>query len=790
MKGFNLNIGGKILFLTGFILLLMAGSLLYVYNELGNANKVIEEQRENLSRLEVVTTTSSAFSQLRYWLTDLAVSWQNDSEDRANTAKEKLENLFKELEKTDKGIVDSLKPQVESFASTMVKSVDAYVDENRVLGNSLVSDGRGLAGTIDEELGKLMVQAKNNAKDAGERVVEANATIRQLSLILIVVALIVGTTTSITFARSITRPLRSLMSSMQGIAEGDLKQETLRVESRDEIGVLARTYNTMIETMREIAAQAEDISAGNLEKQYKLKGDLADSFKKMTFQLLEKRRIDQEQREREIQAAHEREEREKQKTQSILEETERERLLQEREKRQAEELKAKVDNMLQVVTAAGAGDLTQTINVTGTDAIGQMGEGLARFLSDLRGSISAIAKTAQKLSDTSEEMTGVSQQMAANAEETSAQANVVAGASEEIRNNVQSVSRSAGEMSSSIGEIAKNSNEAARVASAAVRIAETTNQTVLKLGESSAEIGEVIKVITSIAEQTNLLALNATIEAARAGEAGKGFAVVANEVKELAKETSHATEEISNKIQAIQSDTRGAVDAIGEISRVINQINDFSSTIASAVEEQTATTTEMGRNVGEAAKGSAEISENIMGVAEAAANTTQGVNKTQSISLKLAEMANHLKRNIEIFKYYDPSKKLMTWDHSYVTGITKFDDQHQVLFKYINDLYEGLMTDKGRDYMGTILDGLVDYTIKHFGAEEEVFRKYGYPDTPSHLEAHKKLVAQVAKFQEGFKNRQLEVDFELMDFLKDWLNNHIKGVDQKYGAFLGEKEIV
>ena len=141
----------------------------------------------------------------------------------------------------------------------------------------------------------------------------------------------------------------------------------------------------------------------------------------------------------------------------------------------------------------------------------------------------------------------------------------------------------------------------------AVDVAETTDQTVRQLGDSSIEIGNVIKVITSIAEQTNLLALNATIEAASAGEAGKGFAVVANEVKELAKATARATEEISKKIEAVQGETEGAVTAIRRITQLITQIDDVSKTIASAVEEQTATTNEIGRNITEAARGSAEI---------------------------------------------------------------------------------------------------------------------------------------------------------------------------------------
>ena len=323
----------------------------------------------------------------------------------------------------------------------------------------------------------------------------------------------------------------------------------------------------------------------------------------------------------------------------------------EREEQQARELRDKVDNILAVVNQAAAGDLTQTITVSGADAVGQMAEGLARFFGDLRKSVSGIAQNAQALAASSEELTAVSQQMGANAGETSAQATVVSAASEEVSKNVQTVATGTEEMSASIKEIAKNANEAARVATSAVKVAEATNQTVAKLGESSAEIGKVIKVITSIAQQTNLLALNATIEAARAGEAGKGFAVVANEVKELAKETAKATEDISQKIEAIQTDTKGAVEAIGQISQIIDTINDISNTIASAVEEQTATTNEIGRNVAEAAKGSSEIAQNITGVAQAAKSTSDGAADSQTAAGQLAKMAADLQGLVGRFKY-------------------------------------------------------------------------------------------------------------------------------------------
>lgn len=323
-----------------------------------------------------------------------------------------------------------------------------------------------------------------------------------------------------------------------------------------------------------------------------------------------------------------------------------------REIAQAEELRGKIDSILGVVNAAANGDLTQPITVSGSDAVGQMGEALERFFSDLRRSVASIAENATSLAGASEELSANSTQMSANAEETSSQANVVSAASEEVSQNVSTVATGVEEMNAAIREIAKNAAEAARVSQQAVIVATNTNNTISKLGDSSAEIGKVVNVITSIAEQTNLLALNATIEAARAGEAGKGFAVVANEVKELAKETAKATEDISMKIGAIQSDTQGAVEAIRQISDVINQINDISNTIASAVEEQTATANEMGRNVGEAAKGAGEIAENITAVASAAQSTTQGASNSQQAAGELSRMAAELQSLVSQFKYH------------------------------------------------------------------------------------------------------------------------------------------
>ncbi len=307
------------------------------------------------------------------------------------------------------------------------------------------------------------------------------------------------------------------------------------------------------------------------------------------------------------------------------------------------------------------GDLT--VQLTGEYAgdFKKLSDAVNTLALQVRTAMEQIGSNTKALVSAAEELNQVSQQMGASAEETAAQSNVVSAASGQVTNNVSTVATAADEMGASIKEIAKNTADATQVATSAVRTAEATNVTIGKLGQSSAEIGQVIKVITSIAQQTNLLALNATIEAARAGEAGKGFAVVANEVKELAKETAKATEDISRKIEAIQNDTKGAVTAIGEIGAVIRQINDIQTTIASAVEQQSATTNEISRNLAEAAKGATDISHNIAGVADAARSTTAGAGETQKSAQALERMAAELQSLVGQFKYEDSSTSAKVW---------------------------------------------------------------------------------------------------------------------------------
>ncbi|MCA2217872.1 methyl-accepting chemotaxis protein [Wangella sp. NEAU-J3] len=301
--------------------------------------------------------------------------------------------------------------------------------------------------------------------------------------------------------------------------------------------------------------------------------------------------------------------------------------------------------------ADGDGDLTQRITDGARDELASAAAGFNRFADRMQRLVADVATSAQEVADSAGRLQSVSVQLAAGAEETSVQAGVVSTSAEEVSAIVSTMAASAEEMTASIAEISRSATEASRVAQSGVQASDAANSTITRLGASSDEIQSVVKLITAIAQQTNLLALNATIEAARAGEAGKGFAVVAGEVKDLAQQTATATESIARQIEAIRSGSDEAVQAIGRIGGVVTAINDLQLAIASAIEEQTATTSEMSRNVGETAVGAGEIASNIHGVAETAQETSTAAQSTSSTAADLTRASADLHELVSSFRY-------------------------------------------------------------------------------------------------------------------------------------------
>ena len=261
----------------------------------------------------------------------------------------------------------------------------------------------------------------------------------------------------------------------------------------------------------------------------------------------------------------------------------------------------------------------------------------------------SVKTVVAQLSGTVTQVQGNARDLSAMAEQSKAQAVAVAAATQQASANVQTVATAAEEMSSTIAEISRQVNRSAEVAGQAVGRAQTTNKSIQDLAVQAGAIGDVVKLITDIASQTNLLALNATIEAARAGEAGKGFAVVASEVKNLANQTAKATEEIAAQIGGMQQATGEAVQAIGEITGTITQINQIATTIAAAMEQQDAATKEIARNVQQAAHGTEEVSSNIAGMEQAAQGTGRAASELSVAADGLAEQAAVLSDEVDRF---------------------------------------------------------------------------------------------------------------------------------------------
>jgi methyl-accepting chemotaxis protein len=480
-------------------------------------------------------------------------------------------------------------------------------------------------------------------------------TIATLSLIATMVVVV-----SWLFQKIVTRPLRKMTGVAQAVAVGSIQQQ-IDHRSQDEIGNLADSFRSLIEYIRETANSVDLLSKGNLAIQGNARSvhDILHANVKHAGLALADLLAETQGLITAAQAGDLKRRGDSTKFQGVF------RDLVDGINATLNAVVAPIDEAAEILQRMARRDLTVRMQGDYRGDYLKIKTALNEAAEEMANAVGIIGQNSNALAGSSEELKAVSQQMSANAEETSSQTTVVSSAAEEVSKNVQTVATGAEEMGASIREIAKNATDAAKVAAQAVKVAENTNATVAKLGNSSAEIGNVVKVITSIAEQTNLLALNATIEAARAGEAGKGFAVVANEVKELAKETAKATEDISRKIEAIQGDTGSAVEAIAQISGIIKQINDISNTIASAVEQQSATTSEITRNITEAARGSTEIAQNVSGIMQAAQSTTAGATDTQNAAGELTRMAAELRNLVGQFKFANQEEgreKIAYWE--------------------------------------------------------------------------------------------------------------------------------
>jgi methyl-accepting chemotaxis protein len=304
-----------------------------------------------------------------------------------------------------------------------------------------------------------------------------------------------------------------------------------------------------------------------------------------------------------------------------------------------------------VLGQVASGDLTVTLDDDDSRTeIGEISQAVRQVIDRMRAVLQPIAGASAELAGRAGELRASSETLNEASASASGRVASIDRSVTEVAENVRAVAGGADEMGAAIREISVNASDAADVARQALDVAGAAEELMVRLGTSSTEIGNVIKLITSIAEQTNLLALNATIEAARAGEAGKGFAVVADEVKQLAQETARATEDIGKRVEAIQTDTGSAIESISGIGEVIERISNYQTMIASAVEEQSATTAGMSGALQRAAEGTGNIADGMAEVVAASGTNQDAAQATQLSAVELAAMSDRLRDAVSTFR--------------------------------------------------------------------------------------------------------------------------------------------
>ena len=472
--------------------------------------------------------------------------------------------------------------------------------------------------------------------------------------------------------------------------------------------------------------------------------------------------------------------------------------------------------------AEGQGDLTKRLSIGSKDEVGQMASWFDMFIAKLHDIVRNISEYFETVTASANQLLVVSKQMddgvhslsqksesvALEASEMSQNMGSVTAASEEAVDSVKQVMGTVDMMRSMVAEIGRNSEQARSITNRAVQETRQASSKIDSLGQAAAKINTVTEVITEISDQTNLLALNATIEAARAGEAGKGFAVVANEIKELARQTAEATRNIRHEIEGVQDHIGETVQDISRIADVITEVDSTVSNITASVEAQTGATAEIVHHleqtsagieavcgsIAQSSESSQKIAAEIADVNGIAKNLSRNSSKVSMSASDLTQLASDLKKMIGEFKVErssqptgvltDDTSELISWDESLHFGITTIDQQHRRLVDLVNKLYRAMRNRAGKTALGGILTELAQYTVDHFRDEEALMVKAGYEQLNAHKKEHEKLVGSVVDFQKKFQEGSATVSLDLMNFLSNWLLNHIKIVDRRYVSAL------
>lgn len=569
-----------------------------------------------------------------------------------------------------------LNPEIRKQVDSSIGDVKKYTDLSMEMVN-LASKGDLVAfkskqeefqaqfEILEDKLGGLGDQIIEGAKviqDESHQVMQITTlTLISLSISLLIFGLIF----SKWFINSIISRLNPLTAMVQDINQGkyELNYNDTWTDELQTLGMaiqnIGRKISEQLNAVKVALANAEEakqhaekamIEASNEQKKAQVameKAVSASDLAEKEKQVANQERVKAEEAVSQAQAAMKSAETEK--SAADLERT-RAREMAEKEQQFAKELQLKIDHILDCVSAAENGDLTKDIQVFGDDVIGKLGNGLRSLFRQLSQNMMTIGEMASILASQSEVLSQANNEMSSNATNTLDNSVNLEKKSKTVYSNMKSLTTSTGEMKIGVNEVAKQSSETSKIAKDAVGLVVDVREVSEKLSVNAEDISKFIAVINSIARQTNLLALNATIEAARAGEAGKGFAIVANEVKELAKQSGNAADEINQKVGVIMSNTKGVMNSVESVSSLMDKLNQASGIVAAATEQQFATTEQFAGYINKSTIEVEQMNDAVAVIKQSAQSTSELIRSNSQLSVQLADAAEQLSKVVRRFK--------------------------------------------------------------------------------------------------------------------------------------------